>query len=72
MEKRKLDSKFSTTTPEVIFRSGEKEQWMTNAILDATVLQIRQSYLLYSLPCLELFVYAAASLWVDPLGYRAS
>jgi len=45
---------------------------MTNAILDATVLQIRQSYLLYSLPCLELFVYAAASLWVDPLGYRAS
>lgn len=45
---------------------------MINTVLEIIVLQIRQSYLLHPLPGLELFAYAAVSLWVDPLGYRVS
>lgn len=40
---------------------------MANTLVDLAVLQTRQSYFLYLLQNLELFAYAAASLWVDPL-----
>lgn len=45
---------------------------MINIVLEIIVLQIKQNYLLHPLPGLELFAYAAVSLWEDPLGYGVS